>query len=83
MVALLAFRQAWNEFLLPSVFTMTRPDLRPLTVGVATLRYAESAAAQWNIMLAGAAMSIIPILVIYIFANRSVISGLTVGGVKG
>ncbi|MFZ5825835.1 MAG: carbohydrate ABC transporter permease [Bacillota bacterium] len=83
VVALLAFRQAWNEFLLPGVFTMARPDLRPLTVGVAALRYAESAAAQWNIMMAGAAMSILPILVIYLFANKSMISGLTSGSVKG
>lgn len=82
-VSLLAFRQAWNEFLLPNIFTMTRPDLRPLTVGVATLRYAESAAAQWNIMLAGAAMSIIPILLVYMLTNRSMIGGLTAGGVKG
>lgn len=83
VVGLFSFRMAWNDYILPSVFTMTRPELRPLTVGVVSLRYGDSAAAEWNIMLAGACMSILPMLIIYLFANKQFISGLTVGSVKG
>lgn len=83
VVGLFSFRAAWNDYINSAVFTMTRPDLRPLTVGVVSLRYGDSAAAEWHIMLAGASMSIIPMLIIYFFTNKTFISGLTVGAVKG
>ena len=83
VVGLFSFRHAWNDYILPSVFTMTRPDLRPLTVGVVSLRYGDSAAAEWNIMLTGASLAIIPMLIIYFFTNKTFISGLTAGAVKG
>ncbi len=83
VVGLFSFRHAWNDYILPSVFTMTRPDLRPLTVGVVSLRYGDSAAAEWNIMLTGASLAIVPMLIIYFFTNKTFISGLTAGAVKG
>lgn len=82
-VALLTFRSAWNEYILPLVFTMSNVKLRPLTVGVVALRYAGDGAAAWNIMFAGSAMSIIPIVVIYIFSSRYFMTGLAGGAVKG
>lgn len=82
-IALLSFRSAWNEYILPLVFTMSNPKLRPLTVGVVSLRNAGDGAAAWNIMFAGSAISIIPIIVIYCFASKYFMSGLTVGAVKG
>lgn len=82
-IALLSFRSAWNEYILPLVFTMSNAKLRPLTVGVVSLRMAGDGAAAWNIMFAGSAISIIPIVVIYMFTSKYFMSGLTVGAVKG
>ncbi|WNR45343.1 carbohydrate ABC transporter permease [Paenibacillus roseipurpureus] len=82
VAGLFVFRNAWNEYILPLVFTMTKPSLQTLTVGLASLRYGTSAAAETHIMLAGACMSIIPILVVYVLANKSFIS-VTSGSVKG
>lgn len=82
-VALLSFRGAWNEYILPQVFTMSNPDMRPLTAGVIALKTVGDGAAAWNIMFAGSAMSIIPIVVLYLCASRYFMSGLTVGAVKG
>lgn len=82
-VALLSFRGGWNEYILPLVFTMTDQAKRPLTVGVTMLKNAGDGAAAWNIMFAGATIAIIPILVIYIFASKYFIEGLTGGAVKG
>lgn len=82
-IALLSFRSAWNEYILPLVFTISNPKLRPLTVGVVSLRNSGDGAAAWNIMFAGSAISIIPIVVIYCFASKYFMSGLTVGAVKG
>lgn len=83
VVTLFEFRHAWNEYLWPLVFTLTNPDLRPLSVGIAALRYNDTAATQWNLMLTGATISIVPLLIIYLFANRAFIGGQITGALKG
>lgn len=82
-ITLLAFKESWNSYLLPLVFTMSMPQLRTLTVGVVSLRYTHDGAAAWNIMLAGSAISLVPVILIYIVANRYFIRGITAGSVKG
>ncbi len=83
VVALFAFRAAWNEFVTAQVFTMTNPELKTLSVAVANLRYSANAAAEWHIMTAGASIALLPILIVYLLANRQFITGLTAGAVKG
>ena len=82
-VAILSFRQGWNEYILPRVFTMTNDSLRPLTVGVNMLKNAGDGAAAWNIMFAGATIAIVPILIVFICFSRYFMGGLTDGAVKG
>ncbi len=83
VIALFAFRTAWNEFLTAQVFTRTNPGLKTLSVAVANLRYSANAAAEWHIMTAGASIALLPILIVYLLANRQFITGLTAGAVKG
>ena len=82
-IAILSFRQGWNEYILPMVFTMTNDKLRPLTVGVNMLKNAGDGTAAWNIMFAGATISIIPIIIVFACFSRFFMSGLTAGAVKG
>ena len=82
-LGLLAFRAAWNDYLLPLVFTMARPAMRTLTVGVIALRDTRDGAAAWNLMLAGTTISLVPIVVIYLITNKYFIRGITAGSVKG
>ncbi|MGN1019904.1 MAG: carbohydrate ABC transporter permease [Aristaeellaceae bacterium] len=82
-VALLSFRQGWNEYIMPLVFTMTNDSLRPLTVGVNMLKNAGDGTAAWNIMFAGATISIVPILIVYCCFSRFFMNGMTAGAVKG
>lgn len=82
-VALLSFRGGWNEYILPLIFTMTNEKLRPLTVGVVALQNAGDGAAAWNILFAGSAISIIPIIIVYMFASKQFMGGMTSGAVKG
>jgi len=82
-IAILSFRQGWNEYIMPRVFTMTNDNLRPLTVGVNMLKNAGDGAAAWNIMFAGATIAIIPILIVFICFSRYFMGGLTAGAVKG
>jgi raffinose/stachyose/melibiose transport system permease protein len=82
VTGLFAFRHAWNEYILPLVFTMTNPKLQTLTVGLANLRYGSSAAMQIHLMMAGACLSIVPMLLVYIVANKSFMQ-VTAGSIKG
>ncbi len=82
-IGLLTFRSAWNDYLLPMVFTISKPSRAPLIVGVVNLRNTGEAASSYNLMIAGSAIAIIPMLSVYLFLNRYFISGLTSGAVKG
>jgi ABC-type glycerol-3-phosphate transport system permease component len=83
VVGLFSFRDAWNSYILPAIFTMMNKKLMTLTVGVVNLKYADSTAVQWNIMVAGASIALLPMLTVYILASKQFISGLTVGSIKG
>lgn len=82
-IGLLSFRTGWNEYIMPLVFTMSNDKMRPLTVGVVMLRNSGDGTAAWNIMFAGAAISVIPIVLLYIFTSKYFMSGMTAGAVKG
>lgn len=82
VAALFTFRHAWNEYILPLVFTMSQPKLQVLTVGLAGLRYGIASAAQTHYMMAGACLSILPLLIVYVLANKSFMQ-VTSGSVKG
>ncbi|MDR0525471.1 MAG: carbohydrate ABC transporter permease [Spirochaetaceae bacterium] len=82
-VGILTFRSAWNDYLLPMVFTIANPNRMPLIVGVINLKSTGESASAWNLMLAGTAISLIPMIIVYIAFNRYFIEGLTSGSVKG
>jgi ABC-type glycerol-3-phosphate transport system permease component len=82
-VGLLSFRAAWNDYMLPMIFTLANPQKSPLIVGVVSLRNSGEAASSWNLMLAGTTIAIVPMLIVYLFLNRYFIEGLTSGAVKG
>ncbi|MDR1903200.1 MAG: carbohydrate ABC transporter permease [Treponema sp.] len=82
-VGILTFRSSWNDYLLPLVFTLSNPNRMPLVVGVVNLKSSGEAASSWNLMLAGTALSMIPMILIYTIFNRYFIDGLTSGSVKG
>ena len=82
-VAIFSFGAAWNDYLMPMIVTISNPDQRTLAVGLATLKSSSDAAACWNVIMAGAMISAIPMLIVYIFFNRYFISGLAAGAVKG
>lgn len=83
VVALFSFRNSWNDYITSLIMTISMPKLQTLTVAVVQLKYSVNAAAEWHIMLAGASIAIIPILMVYLFANKQFIAGLTAGAVKG
>jgi multiple sugar transport system permease protein len=80
VVALFAFTQSWNEFLYALVFTNSLAS-RTVTVGLTQMLGED--VFYWGQMMAGALITAIPPVVLYMVAQRFVISGLAAGGVKG
>jgi raffinose/stachyose/melibiose transport system permease protein len=77
-VAVLTGIIVWNEFFLALVFL---EGSRIQTVPVALYNYADAYVARWNLLFAGLAITIAPILLFYLFAQRNLIRGFS-GGVK-
>jgi multiple sugar transport system permease protein len=82
-VGLISFRAAWSNYLMPYVFTISRPDNIPLVVAVINLKSSGEAASSWDLALAGISISLVPMLVVYLILNRLFITGLTEGALKG
>lgn len=81
-IALLTVKSSWNDYIMPTIFTMTKPEQRTLIVGLMSLKNSSGAASQWNLMLAGSVVTIIPIFVLYVFLNKYFVEGLSAGAVK-
>lgn len=79
-LAILCFMDLWNDYLLPLVL-LTDQGKYTLPILLSTLsgQYKN----QYNLTMAGSLVSIVPILLVYICAQRYFKEGLNVGGVKG
>lgn len=75
-----AFMASWNSFLWPLVVTSSQ-DLMTLPVGLSNLH--GQYATAWNLVMAGATISVIPIIAVYALAQRHVIRGVALSGLKG
>lgn len=78
-VALLSVINIWNDFFMPLVF-LTKESMRTVTLGV--YRYMSNFMANWHLVFAAASISLIPIVILFIFFSEQVISGITSGAVK-
>lgn len=79
-LAVFAFMGSWNAFLWP-LFVVRDPELMTLPVGLATLhgRYLT----QWNLVMAGSVIAVVPMLIVYLFAQRYFVQGVVLSGIKG
>jgi glucose/mannose transport system permease protein len=80
VVIIWQFTQAWNEFLFAVTLTSGTGN-EPITVALSNL--AGGRAVQWNLPMAGAIMTALPTLLVYVFLGRYFIRGLLAGSVKG
>lgn len=78
VVGIWQFTQIWNEFLW--AICLTSQKTNPITVGLSQL--AGGQAVAWNDSMAGAIISAIPVLCIYIFLGKYFVQGLLAGSVK-
>lgn len=78
------FMALWNAYLWP-LFVARRENVMTLPVALANLagssRYQGSV--EWNVVMAGAVITILPILIAYLFAQKWFVRGVTFSGIKG
>lgn len=77
---LFSFITHWNDYFWPLVMT-TSDVARTLPLGITMLREVEGGAA-WNIIMAGNMMLVLPILIVFFFAQRQIIQAFVYTGVK-
>lgn len=78
-VALFEFIGAWNTYFVPLVFTLGKPDLRTLGVGMQAFQGMDTS--DYVGMAAGAAISVVPIIILFLFLQRMFIEGIA-GAIK-
>ena len=79
-VGIFAFMSTWNNFLEPLIFLST-PKL--FTVPLLLNYFKGLHATDWGLMMAGSTISIIPVLIVYVIAQRQIIEGVALTGIKG
>ncbi len=77
--AVFAFMSSWNAFLWPLVIAQTEAHMT-LPVGLSLLQGRYST--EWNVVMAGSTLSVLPILALYVVAQRYVVGGITFTGIK-
>ncbi len=75
-----AFLLSWNDFLFANTFTSSE-NARTLTVEVS--RLIGTWGTYWGELTAGATVTVLPVLIMFILAHRYIVEGLTAGAVKG
>ncbi len=86
VIALFRWLGAWNDYLGPLIY-LNRPDLYPLALGINQLRTAVTStgtqANTYPYLMAASTIIALPILLLFFFAQRTFIEGISLTGIKG
>ncbi|WP_197517395.1 carbohydrate ABC transporter permease [Microbacterium karelineae] len=80
-VAIFTFLKSWNMYLEPIVFLSSRQNF---TLPQALTQYVDAyGGPMWSVQLAATTLTVIPVLIVFVFAQRQFIQGLAQTGLKG
>ena len=82
VVGLLSFEQSWNEFLPPLLY-ISNTSLYTLPLGLYNMVGADDVAQNWNLVMAGAMMMVLPVVTIFVFTQQFFAKGIALSGIKG
>jgi arabinogalactan oligomer / maltooligosaccharide transport system permease protein len=83
VTAFFGFVAGWTEFLMASVFVVGDPNQWTLALALNALVGQYAGSTPWSQFAAFAVLFALPVMIVYLFLQRYIVSGLTVGGVKG
>lgn len=79
-IAILKIINSWNAFMWPLIMTNSE-EMR--TLPIVLMKFSSEAGMDYNLVMAAAAIIILPILIIFILLSRYIINGVSNGGIKG
>ena len=79
-LAVFTFLGAWNDFMWPLIMTDS-PELAVLSVALSYLQ--QTSHTDWPLLMAGAVMALLPVLAVYVAAQRTFVEGIALTGIKG
>lgn len=79
-VAIFSFLGSWNSLLWPLIVTSS-PQLRPIQVGLSAFQ--GEAGSYYNLLMAGATLAILPIVILFLIAQKQFVEGIARSGIKG
>ena len=81
-LAIFVFKDSWNDLLHPLVYLPTDMHQTTLTVGLAFFQQQLQLGGKFTVLMAGAFLSILPLLIIFFIAQKQFIEGIALTGVK-
>ncbi|CAM4383004.1 carbohydrate ABC transporter permease [Paenibacillus alkaliterrae] len=79
-IFVIAFMNNWNDLLRPVLYIQS-PELRTVSLGLTQFQSLYST--DWNLMITGSVVSILPLIIVYLFTQRFIIDGMMTSGTKG
>ena len=80
VLIVLTFLQKWTDFFSPLIY-LNDPDTFTLSLGLQQFQSAHSV--EWGPLMAASTLFMFPVIALFVLAQRSFISGITLGGLKG
>lgn len=80
-VVIVTMVEKWNDFIWPLIVTSS-DTMRTLPIGLLLLKSAEGYT-NWGAVMASTVFVVVPVLIVFVFAQRHIIAGLTQGATKG
>lgn len=81
VVTIFAFVNSWNDFFVPLIF-LINPEKFTVAIGLNTFRNSYGAAMDIAPLMAMATLSVLPILLLFVFAQKYFVQGITTTGLK-
>ena len=79
-VALFTFLWNWNDFLGPLIYLSRQEQF---TISLGLRGFLTRFGAQWELLMAGTTITVLPIVVLFFLTQRTFIQGITLTGIKG
>jgi len=81
-LGVLSFMASWNNFLWP-LLIVSDQEFMTLPLALATLQGLYPGQTEWNLIMAGAVVTVLPMILVFLFAQRWVVEGVAASGLKG
>lgn len=79
-VTIFAFMAAWNDYLGPLIYLGNRDQY---TMSLGLQAFVQYQRREWGMLMAASTMMVLPIILVFFFAQKSFVQGITVTGLKG